>query len=208
MRAAGNLKEMSRVRKDPIKELSRRLKTPRQVQNFLRRMPYNREHKGETLRSAQAALKAGTAHCFEAAFLAAAILEHHGFAPTVLSFESQDGLDHVLFVYQQGGKWGAIGRSRDEGLHGRSPVFRSLRDLAWSYYDPYVDGSGKITAYQMAHLDDMKTDWRASTKNVWKAERYLIDLKHKPLRSSVRRYRQLLKNFQLHGPLLKGPFWW
>lgn len=199
---------MSRARKDPLQQLSRRLKTPAQVQKFLREMPYNREKKGETLRSARAALRAGTAHCFEAAFLAAAILERHGYPPTVLSFESKDGLDHVLFVFRHEGKWGAIGRSRDEGLHGRAPVFRSLRDLTWSYYDPYVDGSGKITAYQIAHLDDTGVDWRGAAKSVWKAERYLIDLKHRPLRSSMRRYRQLLKNYRERGPLHQGPHWW
>ncbi len=191
-----------------IKKYSQRLKSPRAVQKFLRSLPYNREPKGETLRSAEAALQAKTAHCFEAAFVAAALLEPHGFPPTVVSFESKDGLDHVIFVFREKGRWGAIARSRDEGLHGRPPIFRSIRDLAWSYFDPYVDTTGRITAYQIAHLDDTGSDWRGSNRNVWKAERYLLDLKHRPLNASEQRYRKLLRAFQSNGPMKKKKSWW
>lgn len=191
-----------------IKKYSQRLKSPRAVQKFLRSLPYNREPTGETLRSAEAALRAKTAHCFEAAFVAAALLEPHGFPPTVVSFESKDGLDHVIFVFREKGRWGAIARSRDEGLHGRPPIFRSIRDLAWSYFDPYVDTTGRITAYQIAHLDDTGSDWRESKRNVWKAERYLLDLKHRPLNASEQRYRKLHRAFQSNGPMKKKKSWW
>ena len=42
--------------------------------------------------------------------------------------------DHVVFVYRQNGRWGTVARSRDPGLHGRKPVFRSLRHVAQSYF--------------------------------------------------------------------------
>lgn len=160
------------------------------------------------MRSAKAALERKTVHCFEAAFLAAALLENHGYPPLVMSFESRDGLDHVIFVYRENKKWGAIARSRDEGLHGRAPVFRSLRDLAWSYYEPYVDKTGEITAYQLANLDDSKSDWRASPRNVWKAERYLLDLPHRKLRASRARYKKLRTRYLRSGPVLDGKHWW
>lgn len=185
--------------------LAKKLKTPRQVQLYLRGLSYN---KGETLHSAETALRVKSAHCFEAAMVAAAILEHHGYPPLVMSLESKDGLDHVIYVFKEKGRWGAIARSRDEGLHGRAPRYRSLRDLAWSYYDPYVDKTGKITAYQVAHMDDCGADWRASKKNVWKAERYLIDLKHKPLRSSNARYKKLLREYLQRGAIKRGKNWW
>lgn len=188
--------------------LAKKLKTPRQVQKYLRTLPYNREEKGESLSSAQTALRRGRLHCFEAAMAAAAILEHHGYPPLVMSLESKDGLDHVIYVFKEGGKWGAIARSRDEGLHGRPPRYRSLRDLAWSYYDPYVDKTGKIKAYQVAHLDDTGADWRGSKKNVWKAEKYLIDLKHVPLKSSMNRYRKLHRAYLARGPMPRQPHWW
>lgn len=189
-------------------KLAKKLKTPKQVQDYLRTLPYNREKQGETLSSAEAALKRGRLHCFEAAIAAAAILEYHGYPPLVMSFESKDGLDHVLYVFQENGRWGAIGRSRDEGLHGRPPRYRSLRDLTWSYYDPYVDKSGKITGYQVAHLDDCGVDWRASTKNMWKADRYLVKLKHRPLKSSAARYKKLLQDYLRRGPMPRQKFWW
>jgi hypothetical protein len=189
-------------------KLARRYPTPRRVQRWLRSMPYNREIKGETLRSAAETLKAGTAHCLEATFLAAAVLERRGHPPLVLSLESQDGLDHVIYVFREKGRWGAIARSRDEGLHGRAPRFRSLRDLAFSYVDPYVDGKGRVTGFGLAHLDAAGADWRASPRFVWKVERYLIDLPHQRLPTSDLRYRKSLKRLRKNGPLTSGPGWW
>jgi len=182
-----------------------KLSTPRAVQSFLRTLPYNRK---DTLRSAAATFKAGEAHCLEAAWLAAALLEPYGYPPWVVSFESQDGLDHVVYVFRERGLWGAVARSRDEGLHGRAPVFRSIRDLAWSYFDPYVDKTGCLTAYQLLHLDDTESDWRASSRNVWKAERYMLDLKHQPMRFSRSRYFKLKENYLRHGPMKPLKFWW
>ncbi|MGE3758589.1 MAG: hypothetical protein AB7H97_12575 [Pseudobdellovibrionaceae bacterium] len=191
-----------------IQKIAKKICTPARVQDFLRSFSYNREKKGETLRSAREALKKKTAHCLEATFIAAAILEVHGYPPLVVSFSSQDGLDHVIYVFRHRKKWGSVARSRDEGLHGRQPIFRSLRDLVWSYYDPYIDGSGKIIGYQIANLDDTETDWRNSKKFVWKAEKYLIDLKHKPLRSSLTRYKRVLAAYKKNGPMKPKSFWW
>lgn len=158
--------------------------------------------------SAEKALRRGRLHCFEAAFAAAAILEHHGYPPLIMSLESKDLLDHVIYVFKQGNRWGSIALSRDEGLHGRAPRYRSLRDLARSYYDPYVDKTGKITGYQVAHLDDCAVGWRDSERNVWKAEKYLIKLRHKPLPSSKARYKKLLRSYLLHGVIPRQKNWW
>ena len=103
----------------------------------------------------------------EAALAAAVILERHGYPPLVLSFESIDHLDHVIFVYQRGHRWGSIARSRDPGLHGRKPVFRTPRDLALSYVDPYIDFTGRVTGYAVVDLRIMGNyDWRLSEQNV------------------------------------------
>lgn len=189
-------------------KLARRLRRPRDVQRFLRDIPYNRETQGDTLRSAASALAHNTAHCLEATFVAAAILEHRGYPPLVVSMESQDMLDHVIFAFQDGSKWGAIARSRDEGLHGRPPRFRSIRDLVRSYFDPFVDETGRITGYALANLDDAGADWRASPRNVWRVESYLLQLEHTNLPSSDARYRRLLKNYLARGPMPRLPFWW
>ena len=172
-------------------------RTPRSVQRLLTGMRYNREREGGTLRSFREVLRRGEAHCLEAALVAAVILEQHGYPPLLLSLESQDKLDHVIFVFRQDGRWGSVARSRDLGLHGRRPVFRSLRDLAYSYFEPYVDRTGRITAYGLSSLYELDGyDWRFSPRNVWKVERHLQEIPHKPLPSSESRYRQLLARYQ------------
>ena len=87
-------------------------RTPARVQRFLTDMRYNWEREGGTLRSFREVLRRGEAHCLEAALVAAVILEQHGYPPLLLSLESQDKLDHVIFVYRQGGRWGSVARSR------------------------------------------------------------------------------------------------
>ena len=189
-----------------------RLRTPAAVQHFLNRLPYNNEPApgGATLRSFRGVMRTGTAHCMEAALAAAVILEQHGYPPLVLSFESIDELDHVLFVYQHRGRWGSVARSRDPGLHGRKPVFRRPRDLALSYVDPYIDYSGRITGYTVVNIADLlgDYDWRLSDKNVWKAERVLLDAPHRAIESSDtridalrRRYVRFKKNNPNRKPL-------
>ncbi|MDR5683771.1 MAG: hypothetical protein QN163_07085 [Armatimonadota bacterium] len=171
-------------------------RTPQQVQRFLRTLPYNWEREDETLRTFRGVVRHWEAHCLEAVLAAATILEQHGHPPLVLDLESQDRLDHVLFVYRSGGRWGSIGRSRDRGLHGRKPVFRTIRDLVMSYVDPYVDGSGRIVAYGVADLDEIvRGDWRLSDHNVWEVERALIRMPHRRLRTSDRRHGRMLRRF-------------
>jgi hypothetical protein len=168
-----------------------RLETPRRVQRWLRSLPYNHEPGGETLHSFRGVVRRGQAHCLEAALVAAVILEQHGHPPLLLSFESVDKLDHVLFVFRQGGRWGSVARSRDPGLHGRKPVFRTARQLAASYVDPYVDLTGRVTGYAVADLRELGGyDWRLSPRNVWKVERWLVDYPHAPLGMSDGRYRR------------------
>jgi len=174
----------------------RRCRTPKQVQEFLRKLPYNWEKRGETLRTFRSVVHHGSAHCLEGALSAAAILEQHGYPPLLLDLESQDQLDHVLFLFKKRGRWGTVARSRDAGLHGRKPVFRSLRHLVMSYVDPYVDGSGRITGYGVADLRTLvKSDWRLSMKNVWEVERALIKMPHKKIQTSNRRYRTMLRQY-------------
>jgi len=194
--------------KELILDLASELKTPEAVQNLIHQIPYNTEDTGETLRSAVEAYRNDRVHCFEAAFLAAAILEQNGYPPLILDLESVDGLDHVLFAFKENGKWGAIGKSRDRVLAGRAPVFRSIRDLMWSYFDAYIDGSGRIKAYELVHLDDTKAHWRFSKRNVWKAQNYLLELPHRRLKTSKDRYQRMKRRYLEVGDLPMRPEWW
>lgn len=171
-------------------------RTPRQVQAYLKSLPYNFEKKGETLVSFRQVVKRKSAHCLEAALAAAVILEQHGYPPLLLSFESVDQLDHVLYVFKTDKGWGSVGRSRDNGLHGRKPVFRTARDLALSYVDPYVDYTGRITGYAVVDLNELGNfDWRFASGNMWRLEQFLIDYPHRGIATSEKRYQQLLKQY-------------
>jgi hypothetical protein len=180
----------------------RGLRTPRAVQRWLHLLPYNDEKGGETLRTFRGVLRHRCAHCLEAALFAATVLERHGYPPLLLSFESIDGLDHVIFPFREGGRWGAVARSRDPGLHGRRPVFATPRQLAASYVDTYVDLTGRITGFAVADLRDLGSyDWRFSSGNVWKVERWLVDYPHRPLVMTDRRYHALLARYQRYKAL-------
>jgi hypothetical protein len=175
-----------------------RLNTPSKVQRWLNALPYNTEQGGETQRSFRPVVRLKKTHCMEAALFAAVVLEQHGYPPLVMSLESQDWLDHVIFIYKHKTGWGSVARSRDPGLHGRKPRFRSPRALAKSYYDAYVDHTGRLKGYGVANLSEAmgSYDWRLTRKNVWKVEQMLIDLPHRKIKTSIRRYRVLLRRYK------------
>jgi hypothetical protein len=181
------------------------LRSPSAVQRYLNRLAYNDEPGGRaTLRSFRGVVEHGCAHCLEAALFAAVALEQHGYPPLVLSFESIDQLDHVLFVYRRNRRWGSVARSRDPGLHGRKAVFATRRALALSYFDPYIDFTGRLTGYAVVNLATLMGDydWRLAETNIWKVERMLLDYPHQRIESSDRRvdalraeYRAFRKQF-------------
>ncbi|MBI3490326.1 MAG: hypothetical protein HY047_00765 [Acidobacteria bacterium] len=193
------------------RRLIARLRTPLAVQRYLNALPYNEEPPPgrATLRSFRGVVRAGCAHCLEAALFAAVVLEQYGHPPLVLSFESIDELDHVIFIYRRGDCWGSVARSRDPGLHGRKPVFATPRALALSYVDPYIDFTGRVTGYAVVDLRGLgEYDWRLSEKNVWKVERTLLDHPHRAIHSTDRhvdamraRYRAFRQRFPDRKPL-------
>jgi hypothetical protein len=157
-------------------------------------------------------VREGCAHCLEAALFAAVVLEAHGYPPLVLSFESIDELDHVIFVYRRAGRWGSVARSRDPGLHGRKAVFATPRALALSYFDPYIDFTGRLTGYAVVNLAEVMGpyEWRLSDDNVWKVERVLLDYPHVGIASSDRRVdalRARYRAFRTRFPKRKPVFY-
>jgi len=183
-----------------------RLNTPAKVQAFLNALPYNTEPPPDpaTLRAFRGVVRTHTAHCLEAALFTAVVMEQHGLPPLVMSLESIDGLDHVVFVYRRRGRWGSVARSRDPGLHGRLPVFRTLRQLALTYVDPYIDKTGCVKAYGAVDLRVLDPyDWRLSDGNVWKVERLLFEIPHRPIRVARARVSRLRRRYfaylEAHG---------
>ena len=186
--------------------LIERLNTPSKVQRWLNDLRYNTEERGETQRSFRPVVRLRKAHCMEAALFAAVVLEQHRYPPLVMSLASKDWLDHVIFVYRHDTGWGSVARSRDPGLHGRKPRFRSPRALAKSYYDGYVDYSGRLRGFGVVDLSTAMDgyDWRLTAKNVWKVEQMLIDLPHSKIPSSDLRFKQLLRRYRAHRKAHNG----
>jgi hypothetical protein len=183
------------------RRLVARLRTPQAVQAYLNRLPYNQEPHGRaTLRSFRGVIREGCAHCLEAALFAAVVLERHGYPPLLLSFESIDGLDHVIFLYRTAGGWGSVARSRDPGLHGRRPVFTSPRALAMSYVDPYIDDTGRVTAFAVVNLAKAmgRYEWRLAETNVWKVERMLLEFPHRRIKTSDARFKRLRARYKAY----------
>jgi len=173
------------------------LKTPAKVQRWLTAMPYNWERGGGTMRSFREVVQRNEAHCLEACVSAAVILEQHGYPPLLLDIESRDLLDHVIFVFQKDGLWGSVARSRDLGLHGRKPVFKTLRQLVWSYFDPYIDMTGRIKGYALTSLYELGNyDWRFNRRNMRRIEDHLRAIPHQKLKSSDRRYNYWHERYQ------------
>lgn len=171
------------------RELVARLTTPAKVQAWLRALRYNKEDAGPSLRSFRGVAQHKTAHCLEGALAAAYILEQHGHAPRLLDLESDDKLDHVVALWQgKDGRWGAVGMSKYPALMGRKAVFRSARDLAWSYVDPFVDKTGRVKGYGVLDLADVPR-WREAKGHVWDVERRLYAMPHAKLRASDARHR-------------------
>jgi hypothetical protein len=189
------------------RRLVAQLRTPLAVQRYLNGLPYNEEPHGRaTQRTFRGIVRHGCAHCLEAALFAAVVLEQHGYPPLLLSFESVDELDHVIFVYRRAGRWGSVARSRDPGLHGRRPVFATPRAIAMSYFDPYIDFTGRIVGYAIVNLAEVMGDydWRLAEGNVWKVERVLLEYPHRRIRSSDRRVDALRRKYRAFRKAFPG----
>ena len=160
----------------------RKLSTPEKIQRYLDDLPYNKEKDGETCRSPRLVLEYNTAHCFEGALFAAAALRVNGRPPLILDLESVRDDDHVIAVYRSNGCWGAIAKSNYAGLQFRSPVYRTLRELALSYFEHYYNLNGEKTlrAYSrpvsLARFDPI--DWMTTEEPLWAIADYLCTIKH------------------------------
>jgi hypothetical protein len=160
----------------------RGLKTPSGIQRFLDDMPY---HLAGTAWSPGKVLREKTAHCLEGAIFAAAALRVLGFPPLILDLEADQDTDHVLAVFKFRGHWGALAKSNFAGCRYREPVYRTLRELALSYFNTYFNLRGERTLRRysrpvnLARFDDR--NWMTSEKEIWFIAEYLCDIPHQPL---------------------------
>jgi hypothetical protein len=162
----------------------RALRTPLGVQRALEDMPY---HLASTAWSPRCVLRERTAHCLEGAVFAAAALRVLGFAPLLLDLEAVQDTDHVLAVYRIRGHWGAIAKSNFSGLRYREPIYRTLRELALSYFEGYVNlrGDRTLRAYSrpvdLSRFDRAHPGWMVSEEDLWWIPEHLLGIPHTPL---------------------------
>src|SRR3989338_1424112 len=124
----------------------RKLTTSPKIQDFIDKIPINFEARGDTCRSPLMVLKHGEAHCMEGALLAAAILWYHGKRPLLLDLKTTgDDESHVVVLFRQGSRWGAISKTNHAVLRYRDPVYKSVRELAMSYFNEYFLNNGRKT---------------------------------------------------------------
>lgn len=117
----------------------KKLSTPQKIQDFLDSQPINWEKKGETYMSVRRTLRAKKMHCFEGALVAAAALYLQGEKPLLLDLKTNEGDDHVVSLYKRNGYWGAISKTNHATLRFRDPVYKTIRELALSYFHEYFN---------------------------------------------------------------------
>jgi hypothetical protein len=157
----------------------RSLKTPYGIQRLLDDMPYHLE---DTAWSPRLVLAANTSHCYEGALFAAAALRMNGYPPLLVDFEAEYDTDHVVAVYRVDGHWGAVAKSNFTGCRYREPVYRSLRELAMSYFNLYFNLRGERTMRTFSRPVHMKRfdhlNWMTTDKPVWFVAEYLLTIFH------------------------------
>jgi hypothetical protein len=157
----------------------RRLKDPHGIQRFVDDMPY---HLADTAWSPRRVLAENTSHCFEGALFAAAALRVNGYPPLILDLEAENDTDHVIAVYRMHGHWGAIAKSNYTGCRYREPVYRSLRELALSYFEVYFNLRRERSLrtfsrpVNLSRFDDQQ--WMTTERPVWFVANYLFDIYH------------------------------
>jgi hypothetical protein len=171
--------------------LMRSLSTPHRIQKYLDDLPYNKERDGETCRSPRRVLRDQTAHCFEGALLAAAALRVNGRDPLILDLESVRDDDHVIAIYRDYECWGAIAKSNYSGLRFREPVYRSLRELAMSFFEHYYNLQGEKTLRAFSRPVNLKRfdriEWMAAEEDLWDIPEYLTTISHTHILTSQKR---------------------
>ena len=160
----------------------RRLSTPARIQKYLDDLPYDKELHGPRCRSPRMVMRDRTAHCMSGALMGAAALRMGGHPALLMDLEAVRDDDHVLAVFRQRGHWGAVAKSNYSGLRFREPVYRTLRELAMSYFEHYYNLRREKTLrnysrpVNLARFDPI--GWMTAEEDVWAIPEYLTTIRH------------------------------
>ena len=158
------------------------LNTPEKIQDFISAIPQNFEPDGDSCMSVREVLAKRRAHCIEGALVAALALWIHGEKPLILDLVAgEDDFDHVVTVFKRNGCWGAISKGNHAYTRYRDPVYRTLRELAMSYFHEYYDTRGVKTlrSYSIPHdLSKYKSEEWITGVGAWKVAEDLEGIRH------------------------------
>lgn len=167
------------------RKLFSRLNTPQKIQDYLDTLPINFETAGETYMSPRRMIRAKSAHCFEGALFAAAVLAYHGHKPLLLDLKTAPiDQDHVVTLFKQNGFWGAISKTNHAVLRFRDPIYASVRELALSYFHEYFLDDGRKTLRTYSAPFDLSTygiDWVTTESDLFDLVQELDESRHFPL---------------------------
>ncbi len=170
----------------PERRALRRLSTPRRVQDFLEGLRYSKDHGRDMLRSPRRVLRERSAHCIEGALLAAAAFWINGARPLLLDLRSDDDdLDHVVALFRRHGCWGAVSKTNHAVLRYREPVYRTVRELALSFFHEYFLDDGRKTMKDFSEPYDLVrrhgTGWMTREDDLWDIAEALDASRHHPV---------------------------
>jgi hypothetical protein len=170
--------------------LLRQLDAPQKIQAFLNAIPINHELTGETILSVREVLRQRRAHCIEGAFVAACALWIHGDPPLILHMDCDiSDYPHVIAVFRRNRCWGAISKTNGVGLRYRDPVYRTLRELAMSYFHEYFNKRYQKTLRSYSAIVDLrKVDaalWVTNEKACDEIHDRLVKVRHYTLISAA-----------------------
>ena len=167
-------------------DVLKKLDTPKKIQNFLNKIPINFDHRKDTCMSPRMVLRKNKCHCIEGAVLAALCLKLNGKPPLILDLEAnKKDYDHVITVFREEGRWGAISKTNHSVLRYRDPVYNSIRELVMSYFHEYTDKKGRknLRRYSLpVNLGKFdKKNWVTNEKDIWFVPEYLVRVQHHDL---------------------------
>ncbi len=168
----------------PLREFAvfKKLNSPSKIQSFIDNLRINFEPNRETCRSPLMVLRRGEAHCAEGALLAAAIFWYHGEPPLLFDLKvTKNDDDHVVALFREGGRWGAISKTNHAVLRYRDPVYKTIRELALSYFNEYFlkNGFKTLRSYSAPfNLLSYDNQWLTSKRNLWDIINFLDESRH------------------------------
>ncbi len=163
--------------------LYKKLSTPAKIQDYLNTLKRNHNEK-KIIMSPREVIQSQSAHCIEGALLASSILWYHGHTPYILDLKTSRNMkdsDHVVALFKQNGYWGAISKTSHAVLRYREPIYKTIRELALSYFHEYFldNGTKTLRSYSKPfNLTTIKSDWITSEKDLWEIGALLDESPH------------------------------